>query len=391
LTNADKSHSSHAHHSDHVHKHHHIHSHTAQNATTSDYESGHSSVSYLKKQLHAVTRERDEAKAALQKAQTEIKEMNRAFADAARLRTSHDHMRQDLEALKMSLESSERIRKQQKSLIAFIQKSNSMLDGNISAIDLQSVDSRSLDSRSMSIDPRSAGGVGLLGGVSHSLQGNSLPPPPVSVSGRNPAANRSGGTSLTPSVVVANENRSWLMNSYPGIPPSSDMVSLLSIDMDMGEGSMNRSKGRDSRNKGNGSNNGTNNKSARARGSGAVGVEVLTSLMNAVSRPGQPRTPVYRPRVEYSTSKKTPLPKTTATTVSRRRGKNIAAASGRPPLPPRPPSTTIGYKGVSAKMTTASRARAAATNSSFSSANTAKSAYSNKKKIPSSSFGVGHF
>jgi len=320
--------------------------------------------------------------------------MNRAFADAVRLRTSHDHMRQDLEALKISLESSERIRKQQKALIAFIQKSNSVLDGNVSAIDLQSVDSRSLDSCSMSIDSRSAEEGGPAAAIRSSAARHPpmpLPRPPphvserVRVSGRNSSAkssNRSGSPILTPSVVVASENRSWLMSSHQGIPRSSDTVSLLSIDM--GGGSMNRSKSRDSRNRGNGI---TADSSARSRGGGAVGVEVLTSLMNVINRPGLSPTRGRRQRMEYSASKKAPIPKAS---VSRHKGKKMAVvvASGRrPPLPPRPPTATIGYKGVSAKMTTASRARAAATNTSFSSTNTASS----KKKTPPSSFGVGHF
>jgi hypothetical protein len=343
------------------------------------YESAHNSIPHLKKQLHAVTRERDEAKAALHKAHADIKEMDRAFADAARLRTSHDHMRQDLDALKVSLESSERIRKQQKALIAFIQKSNSVLDGNVSAIDLQSVDSRSLDSRSVSIDSRSAEGGGPLAGVRGAPQAHNLPTPPISARRRSAKSlNRSGSASLTPSVVVANENRTWLNSSYQGAHHSSDTVSMLSIDM--GEGSMRRS--RDSRDR-RGVAAVSNNPTRKSRGGGAVGVEVLTSLMDTINRPGRSPSGIRR-RVDYSASKKAPIPNNIVN--SRTKGKKVTApASGRPPLPPRPPA--MGYKGVSAKMTSASRARAAAVSTSFSSTNTPSS---KKKKAPPSSFGVGH-
>jgi len=347
-----------------------------------EYESVHSSIPALKKQLHVVTRERDEAKASLRKAHAEIKEMNRTFADAARLRTSHDHLRQDLDALKVSLESSERIRQQQKALIAFIQKSNSMLDGNVSAIDMQSVDSRSLDSRSVSIDSRSAAGAGPPAGVRDTPQAHNLPTPPTSARGQSArSSNRSGSASLTPSVVVAHENRSWLNSSNPNHHrSSSDTVSLLSIDM--GDASMNRSH--DSRNR-KGVAVVNNNYTRKSRGGGAVGVEVLTSLMDTMNRTGRAPSGI-RQRVDYSAPKKASIPKNNVN--SRMKGKKITApASGRPPLPPRPPAITIGYKGVSAKMTSASRARAAAAaNSSFSSTNTASS----KKKKPPSSFGVGH-
>lgn len=50
----------------------------------------------------------------------------------------NEHLKQDIESLKLSLESSERIRKQQKELISLLQKSNAVSD-NISIASLNSI------------------------------------------------------------------------------------------------------------------------------------------------------------------------------------------------------------------------------------------------------------
>ena len=90
-----------------------------------DDEGTRRAVSKLRREMQAATRERDEALTRLDHAYREMEEMRRALQEAARLRATYDHLRQDHDALRISLESSERIRKQQKALIDLLQKSHS--------------------------------------------------------------------------------------------------------------------------------------------------------------------------------------------------------------------------------------------------------------------------
>ena len=56
-------------------------------------------------------------------AQAEIKGLSRSLRDAGDLGTHCEQLQQDCDSMRLSLESSERIRKQQKELIALLQKS----------------------------------------------------------------------------------------------------------------------------------------------------------------------------------------------------------------------------------------------------------------------------
>jgi len=55
-----------------------------------------------------------------------LEETRKDVQEFARLKASYEHLRQDYESVKVSLESSERIRKQQKELINLLQKSHSI-------------------------------------------------------------------------------------------------------------------------------------------------------------------------------------------------------------------------------------------------------------------------
>lgn len=83
-----------------------------------------------KAELQAAVRERDDALNRLDLAHKEMEEMRRGLHQAARLRAAHDHLVQDHEAVKISLESSERIRKQQKALIDLLQRTSHMTHGS---------------------------------------------------------------------------------------------------------------------------------------------------------------------------------------------------------------------------------------------------------------------
>ena len=96
----------------------------SERADASSDEGTRKVVARLKREVTNAQRERDDALQRLDQAHREMDEMRRALQEAARLRASFDHLRQDHEALRISLESSERIRKQQKALIDLLQKSS---------------------------------------------------------------------------------------------------------------------------------------------------------------------------------------------------------------------------------------------------------------------------
>jgi hypothetical protein len=54
--------------------------------------------------------------------------MRKASSEIGRIKASYEHLKQDHESLRISLESSERIRKQQKELINLLQRSHSVAD-----------------------------------------------------------------------------------------------------------------------------------------------------------------------------------------------------------------------------------------------------------------------
>ena len=61
-------------------------------------------------------------------AQSEIKGLSRSLRDVGDLQTHCEQLQQDCDSMKLSLESSERIRKQQKELITLLQKSREVGD-----------------------------------------------------------------------------------------------------------------------------------------------------------------------------------------------------------------------------------------------------------------------
>jgi uncharacterized protein YlxW (UPF0749 family) len=56
----------------------------------------------------------------------EIEDTRKVSHEFTRLRAAYEHLKQEYESVKVSLESSERIRKQQKELINLLQKSHSI-------------------------------------------------------------------------------------------------------------------------------------------------------------------------------------------------------------------------------------------------------------------------
>ena len=86
----------------------------------------HAASSYLQSQLQVVSKERDELKASLSACKAEVLELRREVAGGARFRMQYEHQEQDMDAMRISLDSSERIRKQQKALIALIQRSQNV-------------------------------------------------------------------------------------------------------------------------------------------------------------------------------------------------------------------------------------------------------------------------
>lgn len=95
-------------------------------------EGAKKTVAKLKRDLQNALRERDDAIHRLDHAHREMDEMRRALQEAARLRATYDHLRQDHDAVRISLESSERIRKQQKALIDLLQKTASTMSDTAS-------------------------------------------------------------------------------------------------------------------------------------------------------------------------------------------------------------------------------------------------------------------
>ncbi|KAJ1431803.1 hypothetical protein B484DRAFT_448202 [Ochromonadaceae sp. CCMP2298] len=81
---------------------------------------------------HVARKERDDAVYKLETVQSELQDLRRSLQEGARVKASYEHLRQDCESLKISLESSERIRRQQKELIALLQRSHSIASNGVS-------------------------------------------------------------------------------------------------------------------------------------------------------------------------------------------------------------------------------------------------------------------
>lgn len=97
-------------------------------------------IQSLKKELHTITRERDDALFRLEHAQKTVEEMRQSVLETGRLKAVFEHLKQDHESLQISLDSSERIRKQQKELIHVLQRSHSVSD-NISIKSISTIGS----------------------------------------------------------------------------------------------------------------------------------------------------------------------------------------------------------------------------------------------------------
>lgn len=82
----------------------------------------------MKREVSTLKEERDELIKKLNNANRDIDEMRKASSEIGRVKASYEHLKQDHESLKISLESSERIRKQQKELINLLQRSHSVAD-----------------------------------------------------------------------------------------------------------------------------------------------------------------------------------------------------------------------------------------------------------------------
>lgn len=93
------------------------------NTSSSQLSQKKAEVVRLSKELRNVTHERDDMKYRYDQLKRETEEMKKAMSEFGRLRVLCENLKQDNESLKMSLESSEKIRKQQKELILMMQRS----------------------------------------------------------------------------------------------------------------------------------------------------------------------------------------------------------------------------------------------------------------------------
>ena len=75
------------------------------------------------------------------KVRQELDELRTEAQEFVRLKAAYDHLKQDHDSLRVSFESSERIRKQQKELINLLQRSHSVVNGSVSGSSVVSGDS----------------------------------------------------------------------------------------------------------------------------------------------------------------------------------------------------------------------------------------------------------
>ena len=103
---------------------------TSSSSSTTKELRKHNASKEHKKDFDIIMHERNDAEVAIEKQSLEIIELRQQLSEAQRFKLEYDRMKQDLDSTRISLESSERIRKQQKALIALIQKSSTIqLDG----------------------------------------------------------------------------------------------------------------------------------------------------------------------------------------------------------------------------------------------------------------------
>ena len=109
--------------------------------------------------MEEVVQERDDARMALEVAERQRDELRNVAQELSKLKVKYEHLKQDHDSLRISLDSSERIRKQQKDLIALLQRSSSVADN--ASLDISMNSGSGSGSASVSI-----ASVGVSGSVS---------------------------------------------------------------------------------------------------------------------------------------------------------------------------------------------------------------------------------
>lgn len=84
-------------------------------------------VARLKKENHDLQRERDEYHFRYEQMSRELEDVKRVSHELGKYKAMYDNLKHDYDSLKGSLDSSERIRKQQKELIQLMQRSNNIV------------------------------------------------------------------------------------------------------------------------------------------------------------------------------------------------------------------------------------------------------------------------
>ena len=103
----------------------------------------------LERDVSRATKEKEELQFRLENSQREVETAKAAVHETGKLKAMYDHLKQDYESLKVSLDSSERIRKQQKELIHMLQRSHGAVD-NVSVSSQNSVSSLATPRESLS-------------------------------------------------------------------------------------------------------------------------------------------------------------------------------------------------------------------------------------------------
>jgi hypothetical protein len=110
-----------------------------------------SQILKLKREISIIKEERDDALKKLEIANRDIDEMRKSSSEIGRIKALYEHLKQDHESLRISLESSERIRKQQKELISLLQRSQSVTDlSSVISFNSISTNATPIENRSLS-------------------------------------------------------------------------------------------------------------------------------------------------------------------------------------------------------------------------------------------------
>jgi len=99
---------------------------SATSATSAGTKDGQ--LARLRKQLHEVTRDRDDLAFKLKQVEKENEHLGKALRELSGMKASYETLKEDYEGVKLSLESSERIRRQQKELISMLRQSQASTD-----------------------------------------------------------------------------------------------------------------------------------------------------------------------------------------------------------------------------------------------------------------------